>query len=78
MMMILETSFLCPGINGIAHLTDNAVQCECGNRNLQSLARILDRKPCASQIVPFVDLVCAYVDNYQGEPGLDMIPESWD
>ena len=79
MMLLLEQTWLCPGtLESGAHVTDNAVECGCGNRNLQNLAKILDRKPCASPIVPYVELVSAYVDNYRDKPGLEMNPESWD
>jgi hypothetical protein len=78
MMMLLETSFLCPGVDGRAHITSNAVQCECGNRNIQSLARILDRQPYTAPVSDFAEYVCLFVDNYRDEPGLGINPEYWD
>ena len=84
MMLMLEQTWLCPGtLDSGAHLTSNAVQCECGCRNLTPLARILDqtlprelaqleRKP----IVPYVEVVCAYVDNYVDERAFGI--ESYD
>lgn len=42
-MNLLQNAFLCPGDESGAHITFNAVACECGNSNLASLARILDR-----------------------------------
>ena len=48
MMIPLERAFLCPGVfEGVAHITDNAICCECGNSNLASLAKILDREQVA-------------------------------
>lgn len=44
MMLLLSDCFLCPGIGGQAHITDNANECACGNKNLASLSRILDRE----------------------------------
>jgi hypothetical protein len=79
MMLLLEQTWLCPGtLDSGAHLTSNAVQCECGCRNLTPLARILDRtsprelKPISS----YVELVCAYVDSYVDERAFGI--ESYD
>lgn len=39
MLIPLQNSYLC----GSDHVTSSSIQCECGSRNLMSLARILDR-----------------------------------
>ena len=44
LMIPLQDAYLCPGDEDSgAHVTDNSVCCPCGNSNLASLARILDR-----------------------------------
>lgn len=40
----LQEAYLCPGQGEGAHVTDSAVMCNCGNRNLVPLAAILDRQ----------------------------------
>lgn len=50
MTILLSKAFLCPGNgedDGGAHITDNTCCCDCGNSNLASLARILDREQVA-------------------------------
>lgn len=42
-MIPLQRAYLCPGGEDGPHITANARGCECGNANLVSLARILDR-----------------------------------
>jgi hypothetical protein len=46
MTFLLSDAYLCPGpAIGLEHVTDNPVCCDCGNENLVSLGRILNRKP---------------------------------
>lgn len=44
LMLKLNDLYLCPGDESGAHVTDNANCCGCGNSNLASLGRILDRE----------------------------------
>jgi hypothetical protein len=64
MMILLSQSFLCPGTEESGpHVTDNANCCPCGNSNLASLARILDRTDCAeryTETIGTVETVGAY------------------
>ena len=41
--MRLQSAYLCPGDEQGAHITDNSQQCACGNRNLISLSKLLNR-----------------------------------
>lgn len=38
-----EELYLCPGDDAGVHITTNSRQCPCGNRNMVSLAKILNR-----------------------------------
>ena len=63
MTMLLSDAYLCPGpAIGLEHITDNPVCCDCGNANLISLGRVLDRKP-----YPAVDVV----DRKYSAPAVD-------
>lgn len=56
-MISLQNAWLC----GNDHLTESAVQCDCGSRNLVSLARILNREPLlvvALDDLPYNGLCC--------------------
>lgn len=50
-MILLADSFLCPGNEYGAHITTNSTCCECGNSNICSLAKILDRVEVVERIV---------------------------
>ena len=47
MLIPLASSWLCPE----GHIGDSPISCDCGNSNVTSLARILDREDCAERLV---------------------------
>lgn len=49
--ILLSEAYLCPGVDGIAHVTDSTTACACGCSNLVSLAKILDRVEVVERVV---------------------------
>lgn len=64
-LISLNDAWLCPGDERGPHITNNSVCCPCGNTNLASLARIMDReamRPPDSEDL----LVCEIENGYYG------------
>lgn len=51
LLLRINNAYLCPGDEEGAHITDNSIACACGNTNLFSLARILERETIGNSIV---------------------------
>ena len=51
----VQDAYLCPGNDDGAHITNNSACCGCGNTNLISLSKILNRESSSrSEQVTFV------------------------
>lgn len=54
----LQDLYLCPGDENGAHVTTSSVRCECGNSNLASLQRILDRETTGVSLLDILSEQC--------------------
>jgi hypothetical protein len=61
LLLSIDKAYLCPGDENGAHVTDNPVCCGCGNSNLASLSRILDREKTVVSMLDILRENCSEV-----------------